>query len=189
MLRTRSNQRRLKSLLWLEASLVGVLAVLLLSVSEARRALQDVRLAVSLTFQRWEAHRQLQQNLHNEIAIGTQVTELQNAVPQAKLLHVIAAGTPSDRVIHLLREQLQRQSKNRLLSHLVIIASDENTAGKLRSKMSFPNLSVRSDPSGALHRRLNAFFTPRWYIFSSDGVLLKKQEPDDSIGQCGCGQR
>lgn len=59
MLRTRSDQRRWKGLLWLEASLIGVLAVLLLSVSEARRALQDAQLALSLTFQRWEARRQL----------------------------------------------------------------------------------------------------------------------------------
>lgn len=189
MSQTNSSQRSLKGLLYIEASLVGVLAVLLLSVSEAQRTLQDVRLAVSQTLQRWEARRQLHQNLRNEIAVGTQVVELQDAVPHAKLLQVIAVGAPNDRVIHSLREQLKRQTKDRLLYHLVIVASDENTAGKLRSELSFPNLSVRSDPSGELHRRLNTFFTPRWYILNSDGVLLRKQEPGDNIGQCGCESR
>lgn len=189
MLRAHSSKRRLKNLLWIEAGLVGALAVMLLSVSEARRAVQDVRLAFIMAFRSWETHRQLHHNLRNELDIGTQITEFQNIAPHAKLLQVIAVGAPNDRVIHSLREQLKRQTKDRLLYHLVIVASDENTAGKLRSELSFPNLSVRSDPSGELHRRLNTFFTPRWYILNSDGVLLRKQEPGDNIGQCGCESR
>lgn len=186
---THSKQYRLGSLLWIEASLVGVLATVALSVPEAKRALLDLRLTTWTAFHRWKAQQQQNLNLRNEVDAGTQLIEIRNVLPNAKLIQVIALGAPNEYVIRSLKEQLKRQSENRVLHHLIIVYSEEHVSNRLRKELPFPNLSIHSDPSGELHRKLNAYFTPRWYLLSGDGVLLRKQEPNTALGQCGCGQR
>lgn len=189
MLHLRNQQSRLGILLWIAASLLGAFAIGALSVPEAQRALLDLRLAARATFHDWQAQRQYNLNLQNEPDIGKQLIEVRNILPKAKMVQVIALGVPNDCVVHSLKEQLKRQSKERVLHHVIIVYSDVEGAEKVRKELSFPNLLVHSDHSGELHRRLNAFFTPRWYILSGDGVLLGKQEPNSGLGQCGCGQR
>ncbi|MCX7925387.1 MAG: hypothetical protein N2554_06200 [Fimbriimonadales bacterium] len=121
MLRLVSSKQRLRSLLWVEAGLIGVFATLLLSVSEAQRSLTDVQLAIWTMVQHWKTRRQIQINLKNEPDIGTQITEFRNVSSEKKLIQVIALGEPDARVIEWLKEHLKKQTEDNLLHHLIIV--------------------------------------------------------------------
>ena len=70
---------------------------------------------------------------------------------------------------------------------IYLVMTSEDEAKRIERQLSLPDVSVYADSEGKLHKRLNAYFVPRWFLFGPNGALLSKQSEGSALGNCGCG--
>jgi len=172
---------RIRALYVAEICLCGLPLWVVAATPEARRVVSDAQYRAQFVFSDWAHRVRSYAYQRRELPIGSRVEEFQ--ISDNKLVRVTALGMCGKRCIDF----IQNDTGSEAMKRIYLVMTSEDEAKRIERQLSLPNVSVYADSEGKLHKRLNAYFVPRWFLFGPNGALLSKQSEGSALGGCGCG--
>jgi len=182
-----SQQNRLKVLVGVELVLLGGLELLLVASEPARRPLRDMILTVAARWDHWQMERWWRVQRARDPLLGKPLRGITSVSGGVPTFEVLALGDAAATTLHAADRYLsERLSQPGTAPVVLIVRGDQGVVQRVRMRLQRYQVPIYADTTGELHKQLNVFFVPRWYLFLRDGTLVQKQETLSLLAGCSC---